>query len=445
VHTGDNKKKDYSKGLEQTMTDAFEDVLGKWLPSFKAAMQEFIGVSIQEQIRVATAELNDVASSGEFDDDANLEQASPDHTAHMASWCQPTASFLQGDGRARATMAEAYEDSTESPDEQVQPHVLVPTDHDIPDADSCEQEGIDPSSSICYDGDDISDGFEDYFEDYSDDKTNGMGSHVDVSRLTSKVLVLRQGLRLKDFSIRQLERQLGFERSCDDWLVSEKISQEYREEQISRLADELPNGMDAHRRVGRAVEALQGDDERLEELYLQHSSGWWRSEAHCVQVACRDMELGRDHDLDTLCHDDRVSYGRHIQEFTRNLLGSFTTRRHQAQQLYENKLQILRSQHNTVRQRYLHTIFSTSARAFGCAPEMDTPEASFAGNDAADPADFNLAWPDSAEDESSVDHADASTRSGASSSGDTARSCNASEEGEARSSLGEVEGQVHHF
>lgn len=136
-------------------------------------------------------------------------------------------------------------------------------------------------------------------------------------------LALQQELRMKDFVVWQLERQLGFERGCDEWLVAEC----WREEQEDESDGNTPNS------------------------FASQSACWWRLEAQCVRSLYDRVDLQSTTDQSRLTVQDRADYFAHLQPLVDQVVRAFNVRRVEAERTTERRLRELKRHRDNVSHR----------------------------------------------------------------------------------------------
>lgn len=203
-------------------------------------------------------------------------------------------------------------------------------------------------------------------------------------------LAVTQELKMKEFAIRQMDRQLDFERRRADWLMSEIRWRERRECHISSFTqggfvDELAleNGL-------MAVNDSLGEDHRVQDSYASNSSSFWSVEASWMEALCSEihMESIEDH---SLSESDRLEYYRHLTPAFRGLRKSFKSRRFQADQHQCEALQQIQKHHDKVRSRHLRALSGVSDLASSGRVNSDSrTEDSYSDSDAA--SQCLLAW-----------------------------------------------------
>eukprot|EP00929_Paragymnodinium_shiwhaense_P070467 TRINITY_DN35685_c0_g1_i1.p1 TRINITY_DN35685_c0_g1~~TRINITY_DN35685_c0_g1_i1.p1 ORF type:complete len:472 (+),score=99.45 TRINITY_DN35685_c0_g1_i1:103-1518(+) len=187
-------------------------------------------------------------------------------------------------------------------------------------------------------------------------------------------LALQQELRLKDFLIFQLERQLNFERGCDGWFESNSWVREQREEQLHTYTEGNSGGednADAQARAGMAVDEYENEDERAEHLLRQRSAGWWDGEAETVRRQYEGMEHQCSMDQAKLGEDEREEYNWHMKYLVEEMVDSFKTRRETQERSQETRITTWRQHHDRVRQRHLQTVWKPLLGFYG--EDADTP------------------------------------------------------------------------
>lgn len=174
-------------------------------------------------------------------------------------------------------------------------------------------------------------------------------------------LAMQQELRMKDFVVQQLERQLGFERGCDKWLATESTSMERRREQLGFCAAECEGAFDRSRQVLACMAAnseIEVESKRTEDTYVTRNEGWWHSEAEFVKALYQRVEVQSTADLSDMSERDRVAYHEYIQPLVQKLVTTFNTRRFQAEQFREQRLRALQQHHEDLLRRHMSSAMS---------------------------------------------------------------------------------------
>lgn len=235
-------------------------------------------------------------------------------------------------------------------------------------------------------------------------------------------LALQQELRMKDFVVQQLQRQLGFEQGCGRWLASERLIMEQRgEEQLHYLA--VANGF--HQGpilTDLGVEEIEADGRRTEDTYMRHSAGWWHSEAQSVETLSRMVEMQSTADQVRLGEEDRTAYRSYISPIVASLQQTFNTRRRDAERIRLERLRVLKQEHGELLQRHvrsahaMHDVGSPGGRLSATHFGLDSPPASSPSADWAVEVQEELAVEsDHSTDSESISQASLSTRTPAAS------------------------------
>jgi len=162
---------------------------------------------------------------------------------------------------------------------------------------------------------------------------------------------------MKDFVVKQLERQLGFERGVDELLVQESQSREhFCQEQVELLADALSENFGSASLS--AVNAMGETDKLIENSFTSRNVGWWQSEAEYVKSLYENIESQSTEDQEMLPAQDRASYFLHMQHLVNNVVRAFNLRRHQAECQGQRRLDTMKK-HNVHRiQRHLGSVMA---------------------------------------------------------------------------------------
>lgn len=206
-------------------------------------------------------------------------------------------------------------------------------------------------------------------EAYSDDPTNVpvwdvfLGSQPDADTddqsqnyvSAGQWLAVQQELRTKDFAIEQLQRQLGFEQSRDEWLMSEVHWREKRERHITSLAWRDACSAEVFNEVDQAVNTFMGEDRLVEDMYCLHGQDWWTSEAEAIHGLFSDITSRGLQDHTELTDIDRMEYNAYLKPMLEKFLKSFNTRRSDAEELQSSIVQEMKKHHTKVRNRLLAT------------------------------------------------------------------------------------------
>lgn len=169
-------------------------------------------------------------------------------------------------------------------------------------------------------------------------------------------LAAQQELRLKDFAMQQLERQLGFERGCYQWLESTLRTRECREEQVGYLAHDVMEDAEALHVAGIAVQKFRGEDRWTEDVLLSQNSVWWRTEAKTVETLQEGMQSQLFDDHAGLTTQDRQMYDAHVAPQIDRIVRDFECRRGKAEQWSQERVHDLHDHHSLVLQRHLSTL-----------------------------------------------------------------------------------------
>lgn len=173
---------------------------------------------------------------------------------------------------------------------------------------------------------------------------------------------------MKEFVVKQLERQLGFERGVDEILAMECESRErFCQEQVEMLADTFSDHLTSA--SVSAANAMGETDKLIEDSFTSRNVGWWQLEAQSVQSLYETVEGQSTEDQEMLTAQDRASYFMYMQHLVNNTVRSFNMRRRQAECQGKRRLQTLR-RHNTDRiQRHISSVMTNprdgSHRAWG--------------------------------------------------------------------------------
>lgn len=175
-------------------------------------------------------------------------------------------------------------------------------------------------------------------------------------------LLLQHELRVKDFGIQQLERQLGFERKLDAWFMSELTRREMCED---RMSDIVARHCEQENRLWLeelAADALLGEDRRVEENLWSQGVSWWLCEAGSTQEMARGIEQQSFEDQARLDPRDRAEYRSEVSGIACKLVNSFRARRFSAEMLQSERVQRLRERNDMARGKRLRHVMSAEHR-----------------------------------------------------------------------------------
>jgi hypothetical protein len=176
-------------------------------------------------------------------------------------------------------------------------------------------------------------------------------------------LASQQELKVKDFMLAQLTRQLFFERGREDWLKSEQQWRETREQHFSCFAQDGCTGVadhDALQAANMQVTTSMTEDQRLEECYNSNFCSFWTEEARSIDMLLNDIEQQSCKDHSEMTGSDKDEYDKHLLPIFSTLTENFKFRRQEANQLRREIVQDLHSHLDTVRKRHLHVIAQVS-------------------------------------------------------------------------------------
>lgn len=181
-------------------------------------------------------------------------------------------------------------------------------------------------------------------------------------------LATRQEARIKNFVLKQLERQLTFERGCDAWLSSECMSREQREEQLGCFTEGLADSSKLSRLAG-ALDAFRDEDRRTENGYTQQNVGWWQDEEQSINSLFEGISHQSTTDLASLTHHARVTYDARVCPLVHKVIHSFQCRRMEAETLLKHRLSKLQEHHDAVLQRQVRSLMAKAPR-WGLGADM---------------------------------------------------------------------------
>lgn len=199
-------------------------------------------------------------------------------------------------------------------------------------------------------------------------------------------LALQQELRMKDFVVRQLERQLGFERGVEELLVAQCDSRDrFCEEQVDFLAEKLQGEFDS---TGMsAVDAMDHTDKQIEDTFIQRNVCWWQSEAQSVRSMYENVESQSNADQAQLSDQDKTMYFVHLQRLVDTTVRAFNLRRMEAETSGKRRLKTLKDNHAERLHRHIWAVMSCERR--------EMPQAPMLQRDAIERSCLHGGWPDS--------------------------------------------------
>lgn len=191
---------------------------------------------------------------------------------------------------------------------------------------------------------------------------------------------------MKDFVVRQLERQLGFERGVEELLVAQCDSRDrFCQEQVDFLADKLHGEFDS---TGMsAVDAMDHTDQQIEASFIQRNVCWWQSEAQSVRSMYENVESQSNADQAQLSDQDRTMYFVHLQRLVDTTVRAFNLRRLEAETSGKRRLKTLKDNHAERLHRHIWSVMSCERR------EMPQPPMEHRGT--FESACAHAGWPES--------------------------------------------------
>lgn len=171
-------------------------------------------------------------------------------------------------------------------------------------------------------------------------------------------MATQQELKMKDFIIGQLRRQLGFERGRGEWLASEQHWRERRERHVKCFSSRSSNAFNSRRMqdVRSEVDRFMGEDHHVEESYRSNSSNFWLDEASSLDALFHDIEMQAAHMRSKMTEDEALEYEERLMAAFRQLKDDFNARRSEAARHQSEEMEVLHKYHDKVRKRHLFTI-----------------------------------------------------------------------------------------
>lgn len=171
-------------------------------------------------------------------------------------------------------------------------------------------------------------------------------------------MATQQEMKMKDFTIGQLTRQLGFERGRGEWLTTEQHWRERRERHVKCFSSRPGTAINSRRMqdVRTEVDRFMGEDHLVEESYRSNSSNFWLDEASSLDALFHDIEMQTAYLRSEMTEDEALEYEERLMAAFRHLKENFNARRSEAARHQSEEMQVLHKHHDKVRKRHLFTI-----------------------------------------------------------------------------------------